>query len=92
MAAELRSGFLCGTKARENEKNFNKFINVPRVILIFPDNETILHYAILFMQLKKQGTPIPTNDIWIASLALQHRIALLSNDKHFKKIPQLIIA
>ena len=46
-------------------------------------------YAGLFAQLRRQGTPIPTNDIWIAALALQHNLALLSRDAHFDNLPQL---
>jgi tRNA(fMet)-specific endonuclease VapC len=46
-------------------------------------------YASLFAQLRSQGTPIPTNDIWIAALVLQHDLVLLTGDGHFSKIPQI---
>jgi len=40
--------------------------------------------------MRKQGTPIPTNDMWIAALALQHSLALHTRDKHFVHLPQLV--
>jgi tRNA(fMet)-specific endonuclease VapC len=47
------------------------------------------HFARLFLQLRRQGTPIPTNDLWIAALAVQHDLALFSRDGHFEHLPQL---
>lgn len=87
--AELRAGFLCGTIARKNESVLIRFVNRPRVAQLHPDETTTHHYARLFFQLRKQGTPIPTNDIWIAALAVQHDLLLLSQDRHFENLPQL---
>jgi tRNA(fMet)-specific endonuclease VapC len=87
--AELRAGFLCGTVARRNEKGLIRFLNSPRVKVLFPNEDTTHHYAQLFAQLRTQGTPIPLNDIWIAALALQHDLILYSRDQHFRQIPQL---
>jgi len=47
-------------------------------------------YARLFVQLKRAGTPVPDNDLWIAALALQHDLVLISRDRHFTFIPQLL--
>ena len=44
---------------------------------------TTHYYAEITLELKKKGTPIPTNDIWIAALCRQHRLPLLSRDRHF---------
>jgi predicted nucleic acid-binding protein len=44
----------------------------------------------LFVQLKRAGTPVPDNDLWIAALALQHDLLLIARDRHFKNIPQLL--
>jgi tRNA(fMet)-specific endonuclease VapC len=44
------------------------------------------HYAEISLQLKRKGTPIPTNDIWIAALCRQHSLPLLSRDRHFDLI------
>ncbi len=88
--AELRAGFACGTSGKQNEARLTEFLNSPRVSLLFADEQTTHHYARVFSQLKTQGTPVPTNDIWIAALVLQHDLLLFSNDIHFAKIPQLL--
>jgi tRNA(fMet)-specific endonuclease VapC len=87
--AELRVGFLAGTAGRPNEKTLALFLNRPRVRILWPDEQTTHHYARLFLQLRKQGTPIPTNDIWIAALAVQHDLVLVSRDAHFDRLQQL---
>jgi tRNA(fMet)-specific endonuclease VapC len=87
--AELRAGFACGTLARQNEGVLNTFLNRPRIHVIYPDEQTTFHYARIFRQLREQGTPIPTNDIWIAAIVQQHNLLLYSRDKHFDKLPQL---
>ncbi len=87
--AELRAGFLWGSKASENEKFFIEFLNSPRVDILFPDEATTHQYARLFLQLRRQGTPIPTNDLWIAALVLQHNLYLYARDGHFDHVPQL---
>lgn len=87
--AELRAGFLCGTVARRNEATLIKFLNSPRVRVQSPDEDTTHHYARLFAQLRMQGTPIPTNDIWIAALVLQHDLLLYSRDVHYERLPQV---
>ncbi len=50
---------------------------------------TAIHYAAIRDELKTAGTPIPENDIWIASLAREHRLPLLSNDRHFDFVSNL---
>ena len=55
----------------------------PRVHLLKPDAKTAEHYADTFAALRRQGTPIPSNDLWIAALAKQHRMPLFSFDQHF---------
>jgi predicted nucleic acid-binding protein len=52
-------------------------------------DETATSYATLRVALKQQGTPIPANDAWIAALALQHRLPVLSRDQHFDAVPEL---
>ena len=88
--AELRAGFLCGTKARHNERVLTRFLNSPRVRTLYADDQSTHHYARLFLQLREQATPIPTNDIWIAALSIQHDLPLLARDSHFDHIPQLV--
>ncbi len=87
--AELRSGFLCGTSAVKNEATLHKFLNRARVHILFPDEVTTHHYARIFRQLRAQGTPIPTNNMWIAALVSQYGYYLFSRDVHFNHLPQL---
>lgn len=54
--------------------------------ICFPDPETIVHYAWISDHLKRKGRPIPHNDIWIAALARQHSLEILSRDTHFDSI------
>lgn len=51
------------------------------------DEETAKHYAAIGIELKRNGTPIPTNDLWIAALCRQHSLAILSRDRHFDLVP-----
>jgi tRNA(fMet)-specific endonuclease VapC len=86
---ELRAGFQAGLRARQNERILVRFLASPRVRLLLHDEQTTFHYANLFAQLRRQATPIPTNDLWIAALVIQHDLILLTRDAHFKHVPQL---
>ena len=87
--AELRAGFQCGTRARENERILLRFLSRPRTSVLYASEATTRHYAQLFYQLRQQGTPIPTNDIWIAALVVEHGLHLFSRDQHFDHLPHL---
>jgi predicted nucleic acid-binding protein len=52
-------------------------------------DETAIAYAAVRVALKRSGRPIPANDAWIAALALQHRLPVLSRDQHFDAVPEL---
>lgn len=86
---ELRAGFQAGTRPRQNESILIRFLNSPRVRILFPDEQTTHHYASIYARLRKQGKPIPTNDIWIAALVLQHDLLLATRDRHFDYLPEL---
>ncbi len=86
---ELRAGFLCGSRTLENERTLIRFLNSSRVEILIPDEQTTHHYAQLFRQLRQQGTPIPTNDLWIAALTVQHHLMLFARDQHFDHLPQI---
>jgi len=88
---ELRAGFALGRKGAENERIFQRFLMKPGVETLFAGDATTRNYAMLFRQLRRQGTPIPTNDIWIAALIVEHGLALCSRDQHFRHLPQLNI-
>jgi tRNA(fMet)-specific endonuclease VapC len=87
--AELRAGFAAGSRGRENERVLGIFLNRRRVEPLFPDEETTFQFARLHGQLRRQGTPIPTHDLWIAALAAQHGALLCTRDAHFEHLPQI---
>jgi tRNA(fMet)-specific endonuclease VapC len=87
--AELRTGFAAGSQTSTNLANLQRFLNTPRVEVMLPDEGTANHYAQLYLYLRKHGTPIPTNDLWIAALVLQRNLILCTSDVHFQNIPQL---
>ena len=88
--AELRAGFSVGTRGAENERVLRRFLMKRGVTVLFADEQTIEQYVSVFRQLRRQGTPIPTNDLWIAALVLQHGLVLCARDRHFDHLPQII--
>ena len=89
VAAELRAGFACGRRAVENERVLRRFLQKDGVDVLFADEQTTFHYAAVYRQLRRQGTPIPANDMWIAALVLQHNLVLHARDRHFESVPQI---
>ncbi len=92
VVGELRAGFAHGRRQAENERILRGFLLKDGVRVLFADDQTTHHYAAVFRHLRKQGTPIPTNDMWLAALVLQHNLALHARDKHFDHLPQLVRA
>ncbi len=86
---EIKAGFYGGTQQRRNEVLLNRLLAKSSVEVLIPGRETAEHYARLFVQLKRAGTPIPDNDLWIAALVLEHDLMLITRDRHFERIPQL---
>ena len=86
---ELLGGFAAGTKVQRNRHQLAQFMASPRVHLMTPNEKTAELYAEVFSTLRRQGTPIPSNDLWIAALVKQSRLPLLSFDAHFRHVPGL---
>jgi len=87
---ELRAGFAVGSQGPRNEAALRRFLLKPGVGLLYADEQTTHHYAGVYRQLRKQGNPIPTNDMWIAALVLQHSLVLFAREAHFDALPQLM--
>jgi tRNA(fMet)-specific endonuclease VapC len=87
---ELLSGFKAGRRETKNREELNIFLDSPRVVVHSIDEGTADFYASILTTLKAAGTPIPTNDIWIAAVAFQYGYKIFSNDKHFNLIPGLV--
>lgn len=88
--AELRVGFQLGNRQAENESALRRFLMTTGTTVLYADDQTTHQYSHLYRQLRRQGTPIPANDLWIAALVLQHNLVLHSRDKHFDHLPQII--
>ena len=88
---ELRAGFIKGRRRRKNDDELNTFLASPRVKLLDVTEETAERYAVILNSLWQAGTPIPTNDIWIAASAMEHGLELLTTDGHYQKVPQVIV-
>lgn len=84
---ELYYGAFNSSKKLENIEKINQFRMDANVINC--DSLTGFYYGKIKSELKVKGNPIPENDIWIAALALQHNLILVSRDKHFQKIDNL---
>jgi tRNA(fMet)-specific endonuclease VapC len=89
---ELRAGFLLGTKAQENEALLQKLLDSANITTITLTDRTTVLFAAIFQRLRTAGTPINTNDMWIAALALEHDSLLLTLDSDFHRVPDLLVA
>ena len=88
--AEIKAGFYGGSQQHQNERVLQRFLATPTVGILLPSRETAEHYARIFVQLKRAGTPIPDNDLWIAALVLEHDLVLITRDRHFEHVPQIL--
>ncbi|MGD8771389.1 MAG: type II toxin-antitoxin system VapC family toxin [Desulfobacterales bacterium] len=87
---ELMFGFRAGTRFRENMDDLNRFLEHEAVQLVQIGKITSDRYSRIAAQLKRQGTPIPTKDIWIAAQSMEHGAELITYDQHFEKINGLV--
>jgi predicted nucleic acid-binding protein len=88
--ASFGLALLTGVARPEHEQTLRRFLLKGAVHMLFADDQTTHHYASVFRQLRNQGTPIPTNDIWLAALGLQHNLVLHARDRHIDHLPQIV--
>lgn len=69
--------------------HLHKFMDTPRVHLVEVTYRTSEHMGFIAAELKGAGTPIPTNDLWIAALAKEHGCPVATLDNHFRQVPGL---
>ncbi|MBI4823820.1 MAG: type II toxin-antitoxin system VapC family toxin [Nitrospirae bacterium] len=87
---ELLAGFMMGKSEKKNRAILEEFLSSPRVKVVAIDEETSERYAVIINHLRKKGTPIPTNDLWISASAMQHGLKVVTTDNHYLKAPQII--
>ena len=87
---ELMFGFRNGTRFKKNMADLNRFLEHEAVELVRIGKTTSDRYSRIATQLKQKGTPIPTNDIWIAAQTMEHGAELLTSDRHFEGIDGLV--
>ena len=90
-ARELYAGFEMGSRPRDNTAELHEFFEQPDVSVVRTDENVAERYGKLVQQLRAQGTPIPTNDIWIAAAALETGSRLLGYEAHFEHVPGVIV-
>ena len=88
---ELHAGFELGSRREANRRQLTEFLAAPGVEIAVVTAAIAERYGILVRQLTRQGTPIPTNDIWIAAVVLETGTRLVTYATHFEHIPGIII-
>lgn len=83
---ELRTGFALGRRAQANERELATFLRNPIVHVLDVDESASRFYAEIVVALRSAGTPLPTNDIWIAAVAAREGATVLTYDAHFRSI------
>ncbi len=86
---ELWLGFLGGAQVQENESELGQFLENSVVEEVPIDHDIARIYAEIVLALKAKGTPLPTNDIWIAAVAARVGAPVLTFDKHFHSIERV---
>lgn len=86
---ELLAGFSFGSKKEENKILLEKFLEKRSVFVTDVSQETAEFFAVVATQLRRAGTPIPTNDIWIAAQTLEMGAVIITFDSHFEKVSGL---
>ena len=87
---ELMFGFRSGLKFNQNMSELKQFLHHEAVVILQAGDITADRYSRIASQLRGQGTPIPTNDIWIAAQTMEHGAELITSDRHFQNINGLV--
>jgi tRNA(fMet)-specific endonuclease VapC len=87
--AELKAGFAAGTRREKNDAELAKFLADVCSGILFPDLESLERFADLFAQIRQNGETVATNDLWIATLAMQHDLVVDTRDTDFQRVPGL---
>ena len=86
---ELYAGFIGGTREPENKETLQRFLLKPTVKILNATSETAEVFGLLKSKIKKDGIPLPINDVWIAAHGIETGSVVITYDVHFKKIAGL---
>ena len=86
---ELWAGFFLGSQADRNAQALALFLDHPAVETLDVDGDVARIYGEIFAELRNKGTPLPTNDIWIAATAIHAGATVLTFDAHFREIARV---
>jgi len=86
---ELYAGFAGGSRERENKAFLQRFLLKPTVNILNATSETAEIFGLVKSNLKKAGTPLPINDVWIASHAIETGSVVITYDAHFAVVSGL---
>ena len=89
VSGELLFGFRNGSRFAKNVKELETFLQNPYVRFLPINLTTADRFSRVAVELKRKGTPIPTNDIWIAAHAMETGADLISFDEHFRSVDGL---
>jgi tRNA(fMet)-specific endonuclease VapC len=88
---ELWAGFHGGRKDGENRERLDSFLGKPSVSVLDATRDTAEIFGRIKDRLRRAGTPIPINDVWIAAHAVEHGAQIITYDRHFSFIPGLLL-
>jgi len=86
---ELEGAFQLGRRTRENRSVLASFLAEPFVAVLPATVEVARRYGLIYAQLRRAGTPVPVNDIWISATAMDCGGRLVTFDRHFEKVAGL---
>ena len=88
---EYRAGLFATKAGERNRKALEEYLASPSVRTVPITDRTAELYAKVYQALRREGTPIPQNDMWIAASALEHGADLATRDEHFRHVPLLTV-
>jgi tRNA(fMet)-specific endonuclease VapC len=88
---ELYFGFHNGSRLRQNVAELDEFLSHPYVSIALLSRTTADRFGRIATHLQRTGTPIPTNDIWIAAQTMELDPELITFDEHFTRVPGLLV-
>ena len=86
---ELEAAFVAGSRAAANRADLAEFLDEPFVSIVDVTRSVARRYGEIHGQLRRGGTPIPVNDIWIAAITLESSGTLLTFDTDFRQVQGL---